>query len=318
MSLPLGLSHRLTDMKKMKLYNSSTCDYVTLKHLLWQNKEILSVWWLRYIKEGLAEAAFSQKVETALVILEMKHAEELLNQNYRSSPEPFFFANMIIKPPKKLWAMDGWTASLEPVMQTGLMHRWGLNRDQKLQACSSSCWKVLLAGCQEHCWEPLYIFNTYHKSFTIFPVRHIFDSYEMYRICIVRRILLGPSRPVRVLKTLDFMKSKTKEHITTFSQVLLFYLSEKHFFPKPKHTVMKWNVSEGQTLKKAATKSVWYFSTLVTLVCNPWKENKQSHLYLEGPTFFLNWEILRVQSYACIRDVVVLPVVGRVCCISLG
>lgn len=42
---------------------------------------------------------------------------------------------------------------------------------------------------------------------------------------------------------LNFMKSITKEHITTFSQVLLFYLSEKHFFPKPKHTVMKWHVS---------------------------------------------------------------------------
>lgn len=46
---------------------------------------------------------------------------------------------------------------------------------------------------------------------------------------------------------------------------------------------------EGQTPKEAARKSVWYFSTSVTLVCNPWKENKKSHLYLEGPTFFLNW-----------------------------
>lgn len=153
MSFPNGLSHRLTDMK---LYHSSTCDYVTLKHLLWQNKEILSVWWLRYIKEGLAQAAFSQKVETAVVILEMKHAEELLNHNYRSSPEPFFFANIIIKPPKKLRATDGQTTCLEPGSEAaGASH--------SASACSSSRWNVLLAGCQEHCWEPLYIFNTYRN-----------------------------------------------------------------------------------------------------------------------------------------------------------
>lgn len=64
-------------------------------------------------KEGLAQAAFSQEGETAVIILEMKHAEELLNQNYKSSPEPFFFANMIIKPPKTSFlAMNGWTTCL--------------------------------------------------------------------------------------------------------------------------------------------------------------------------------------------------------------